>query len=227
MSLDLYRLAGSAQTALINPARLVEVTAPAVEPWLVTDAEVQHHLRLDSEDDSAYVTLLLKSARKYLERRLGRCFINTELRAEWDHLPRVGTYVGAAFARELVLPRAPFVSVASVQYRETTAGTVTAFSAANYTVGSDLDPATFGRLWLNDTASWPDIGSYPGALRCTFTAGYGETATTIPEDLRLALLWLTAWWYEERQPVNVGNIVNALPAHLEALIDQHRVAALA
>jgi len=208
-----------------NLPRLVLVTAPAVEPWTVSDAEVQKHLELDDTSGDDYVTALLKAARITLERQTGRSLIDTVWRAEWDMLPRAGTYQGAPVVRELVLPRAPLSAVTSVTYLDSTGASATV-SASDYTVGP-LDPARPGRLWLDDDASWPDLGSYPGALRCTFTAGYGAAATAIPADLRLAVLWLTAWWYEERQPVNVGNITSELPHHLAAIVDGYRTESIA
>lgn len=200
-----------------DPARLSVVTAPEVEPWLVTDSEVLQHLRLDSEDDAAYVTLLLNSARKYLERTTGQALITQTLRATYDRTP-VGT--------TLDLPRAPLISITAVSYIDSS-GSAQTFSSAAYQALNTGIGSCFGRLALKPDHDWPDLGDYQSAFSVTFTAGYGSAATAIPEDLRLALLWLTAWWYEERQPVNVGNIVNSLPAHLEALIDQHRVSAIA
>lgn len=208
-----------------NLPRLVLVTAPAVEPWLVSDTEVQKHLELDDSSGDDYVTALLKAARTTIERQTGRSLIETVWRAEWDHLPRAGTYAGAATVRELVLPRAPLVSVSAITYLDT-AGATQTFASGSYTVGP-LDPARPGRLWLDDDAIWPDLGSFPGALRCTFTAGYGAAATAIPADLRLAVLWLTAWWYEERQPVSVGNITSELPHHLASIVDAYRAESIA
>jgi hypothetical protein len=41
------------------------------------------------------------------------------------------------------------------------------------------------------------------------------------------VLWLTAWWYEERQPVNAGSITSELPHHLAAIVDGYRTESIA
>jgi len=220
--MDLLQIFNSPSTPPgINAFRLVQVTAPAVEPWLVTDAEVTQALKLDSSADTNYVTLVLKSARRYLEQLTGRSLITTVWRAEWDYLPRAGTYAGAPTIRSLALPVAPLISVASVKYLDTD-GAEQTFSSANYTVETGLDLNKCGRLWLNDTADWPDLGSFPGALRVQFTAGHGPAATDVPEQIRLAMLFLAAHWYESRLPANPDGAVE-LPHHLSSLIDLARV----
>ncbi|MGH3850697.1 MAG: head-tail connector protein [Pseudonocardiaceae bacterium] len=44
----------------------------------------------------------------------------------------------------------------------------------------------------------------------------------IPQDLKHALLFVLAHFYENREPVNIGNIVNPLPLTVEALIGPYR-----
>ena len=44
----------------------------------------------------------------------------------------------------------------------------------------------------------------------------------IPQDLKHAVLFLLAHFYENREPVNIGNIVNPIPMTVEALIGPYR-----
>jgi uncharacterized phiE125 gp8 family phage protein len=196
---------------------MVLVTPPAVEPWTLQDAQVSHALRLDGNYDSLYVTLILEAARRYFEQQTGLCLITQTWRASFDDVP---------CEREISLPRAPIASVTSVLYTDEDGGEQT-LASADYAIGSVGASGSFGRVRLKSTASWPTLGDYPDALRVTFTAGFGAAASNIPNDVRLALLLLTAWWYEQRLPVNVGNIVNALPHSLDALLRMHRVAHIA
>lgn len=223
-----YPSASSAPAGL-NAPRLVLVTAPSVEP--VTLAEANLWLKLDTTDDDDLVTELIKAARRVFEEVTGRTLIDTVYRAEWDGLPRVGTYAGAATSRELELPRAPLKAsspVAWVKYSaDDSSGTETTFASANYTVDAGRDPNRFPRLWLNESADWPDLGSFPGALRCQFTAGYGAAASDVPEEIKVCLKLLLTHLHTNRAPINVGNIVNEVPYTLRFLLEQQTIRALA
>jgi uncharacterized phiE125 gp8 family phage protein len=216
----------SSAPAGLNAPRLVLVTAPASEPVTATEAKLW--LKLDDSDDDTIITELISAARKVFEEMTGRSLINTTWRAEWDALPRNGTYAGAPTSRELELPRAPLVSVTHVKYStNVAAGTEDTFASTNYTVGTDLDRNRFGRLWLDDDADWPDIGSFPGALRCQFVAGYGADATFVPEEIKVCIKLLISHLYQNRTPVNIGNIVNEIPYSLKFLIDLHTIRGIA
>jgi uncharacterized phiE125 gp8 family phage protein len=190
------------------------ITAPAVEPWRAADAEVGLALKLDGGHDAAYVDLCIAAARRHFERVTGLCLINQVWTASFDALPE---------GREIAVPRAPIVSVASVTWLNDQSVSAT-INAGDYAVGGVGHGGTFGRIRLRTWADWPGLGDVPDALRITFTAGFGTAANDVPQDIRLGLLQLVAWWYEQRLPVNVGNIVNELPFALTAIINSHRVA---
>lgn len=213
----------------LNAPRLVRVTDPESEP--ITSAEAKLWLKVDVDTDDALVSGLIKAARSVFEQLTGRTCIDTTYRVEWDGLPRVGTYAGAPVGRVLELPRAPLKAtspVAWVKYSANDAsGTETTFDAANYTVDGGRDPARLPRIWLDDDASWPDLGSFPGALRCQFSAGYGADATSVPDEIKVCLKLLVTHLYENRAPVNIGNIVNELPYGLRTLIELHQVRSIA
>lgn len=50
----------------------------------------------------------------------------------------------------------------------------------------------------------------------------GEDQEPVPPSLFEAVLQLAAWWYEMREPVNVGNIVNAVPFGVAEIIGEYR-----
>jgi len=205
-----------------DPVRVTVVTPPGVEVALVADDLVQQMLRLDSAEDAAYVTHLIAAARKYFEQQTGLALIQQELKATFDRIPAgpCGRY------RHLDLPRAPLVSVSSIEYIDPDGATQTLDPAA-YTAGNIGCDSSFGRVSIKPDYSWPDLGDYPGAFAITFVAGYGTAATSVPEGHRFAILALAAWWYEQRLPVNIGNIVNPVPHHVDALIEQARLAFVA
>ena len=205
-----------------NPARLTVVTPPAVEVAAVADALVQQMLRVDSDADAAYIDHLIAAARKYFEQQTGLALIQQTLKAAWARVPfgPLGTL------RHLELPRAPLVSISSITYLDD-AGATQTLSASAYTAGNVGCDGAFGGVSLKPDYSWPDLGDYPGAFSITFVAGYGTTADDVPEGHRYAILALAAWWYEQRLPVAIGNIVNPVPHHVDALIEQARLAFVA
>lgn len=221
--------------ATIDPPRLTLVTPPGVEPWLVTDPEVQQALKFDSDADQAYVTLVLKAARRYFEQITGLALINQTWQVSFDDTPvrqgqfgleyglapTMSRFTGTPAGREVKLYRAPLVSVTAVKYLDD-AGAEQTFASTNYTVASVGVATTFGRLWLNDGCDWPSLGSFPGALRITFVAGFGTAAAGVPEEIRTALLFLAAHWYENRLPSNPDGAVE-LPNHLQSLIELARI----
>jgi uncharacterized phiE125 gp8 family phage protein len=211
----------SASTGL-DPARVTIVTPAAAEP--VTVAELREFLRVDSTTREARVLeLFIKGARAFFERSTGLILITQTLRATYDRVPRRS----GATVRELELPVAPVQSVASVGYLDS-AGVAQVFSSGSYTVAAAATrPARPGRVVLTPSADWPSAGDYAGAFYVNFVAGYGTAASDVPADIRTAVLMLAAYWYEQRLPVNVGNIVNEMPLHFQSLIELHRVHAIA
>lgn len=201
----------------LNPVRLALVAAPAVEPWAVSDVELSLALRIDGTTDNAYLTAIIRAARQYFEGVTGLALINQTWRAAWDHLPQ---------GRELELTRGPLASVASVKVLDDASAESTV-PAGQYALGGVGYPRAFGRVRLRSGYDWPTAGDVPDAVRVEFVAGFGAAAANVPADIRLALLHLVAHWYENRLPLNIGNIVNELPHSLQALIESHRVTCIA
>ncbi|EPL9735169.1 head-tail connector protein [Citrobacter freundii] len=44
----------------------------------------------------------------------------------------------------------------------------------------------------------------------------------ISDDIKLALMLLVSHWYENREPVNIGNITSTLPFGVQALLGAYR-----
>lgn len=208
-----------------DAARLIRVTAPTVEA--ITVDELREYARVDSKAEARTMGLIAKAAREYYEKITGLALLQQTWRLELDRAP-LGTTID--------LPRAPLLAVAAgddpavvvngITYIDS-AGATRTISSDDYVAPRAGVAGAFVPLALDPDASWPDLGSYPGALRIEFNAGFGTTAETVPEEIRLAVLMLAAWWYESRLPINIGNIVNPLPTHLDSLIEMHRVAFVA
>lgn len=45
----------------------------------------------------------------------------------------------------------------------------------------------------------------------------------VSDDIKLALMLLVSHWYENREPVNIGNITTTLPFGIEAILKPYRI----
>lgn len=208
---------------------LRRVIAPTTDPVLV--AELKEHLRILSSAEDAKLTRLITSARERAEAYMRRAIVNSTWEVTFANWPTCWPHAHrnhARFAgRVLPLPRATLQAVAWVRYLDAD-GNEQTFGASNYTVDTDATP---GRIVLKPGYSWPALGDYPNAVRIRFEAGYAPAGTTaaaalrasVPESIRLAVLFLAAHWWANPEPVNVGNIVTPLPEHVHALLSDQRV----
>lgn len=77
-------------------------TAPAVEPISLDEAKL--HLKVDSADDNALITALIKTARQLAEKETKRAFITQTLQMLLDSAPAL-----------IEIPRPPLQSVVSIK----------------------------------------------------------------------------------------------------------------
>ena len=179
------------------------ITAPGAEP--VTSAEVKTHSRIDTSADDAYIDTLIVSARKSIETLTGRALINQTWDLSMDLEP------GLSILR---LPLPPLSSVTSIKYYSE-ADVESTYATTNYRV--DTSDSQGGRISLRDGRTWPTDMRYTNGLIVRFVAGYGAAGSNVPEPLRHAIKLLAAHWYENREPVNIGNIVNEIQLMIEHL----------
>lgn len=184
---------------------LVLNTAATTEPVSLTEARL--HLRVDANEDSVLIESLIKAATNQAQIFTHRQFINATWKLILDGFPT-----------EIVVPRPPLSSVTSIQYVDT-AGATQTLATAGYQVDTDTEP---GRIREAYGQQWPSTRDEMGAVTVTYVAGYGATATSVPEDIKAAIKLLVAHWYENREPVVVGSTAVLLPLTVEALLMQRR-----
>lgn len=186
---------------------LVLVTGPTVEP--VSRAEAKLHCRIDTDltADDSYVDALITAARRHIERRTQLQLVNATWKQVEDRFP----------PWEMTLAKSPLVSVSSIRYRDVDGDWQTLDSATyEAAIGSP------GRLAPVDGEQWPTL--YPGlaGVEVTYVAGHGATAASVPEELRLAVKWLVAHWYRNREAVDEGTF-KELPLGVLTMIQNYRV----
>jgi Phage gp6-like head-tail connector protein len=207
--------------------RIELVTPPAVEP--VTLDDLKNHLRVDITDDDALITSLGIAARRLCEVFTARSFITTVWDAYYDSVPMGGGYWNRDIRRQgpdpsdprwlptwnapFRLGRAPLQSVQSFTYMDMT-GTkqILDLSILRISLGSP------GRVQPIYGKIWPFVLPVNDAVVIRFTAGYGDTANTIPETIKAAIRLFVGHLYENREAVSLVGSPAELPLGVRALL---------
>src|SRR5260221_3303659 len=187
---------------------------PSVEPFIPADLRsttTGSYLRVDFTDDDAVLTALISQCRATAERVTGKPFAHQPIQAMWT-MPQISgnNLAGARLLYDqdfynyneslganpfspapfiLPMPQPPLTAVSLFEYRITAFASWQTWPASvngvpNYTVDTLPTP---GVVYLQYP---PPAYQY----RLTFTCGY----TTLPPDLKLALMQFIAWKYENR-----------------------------
>lgn len=179
------------------------ITAPTSEP--VTVAELKAHLRVTSSADDTYLGAIITAAREYVEQQTGRALGAQTRETSADAFPRCGV---------LPLGYAPAVSISSVKYLDV-AGSEQTLASTEYTIDTRREP---GALLLAVDKSWPATAALPSSVRVQYVCGVAT-----PAILKQAVFFIAAHWYEQRLPVNVGNIVSEIPHTFASILWANRV----
>lgn len=181
-------------------------TAPVTEPISLAEAKAQ--CRVDITDDDGYLDQLIATARRVCE--------------EWASprlamLSQTWLYVADEFPSSdtIELEVGPLQSVTSIKYTDED-GTVATFASTNYLVDTY---SKRGRIRLKSSSSWPAVTLREmNGLVVEFVAGYGDTATAVPEHFRHAVKMLVEHWYEAREPVATAGSMKEIPFTVNALM---------
>lgn len=210
---------------MIGRRTLTLVTGPSAEP--VTTSEAMTWARLDDDTDSALIDQLVTAARAAAEEYLRRALItqtwkltldlersmtNDRLGEGFYDLPITVLYGG--LRREVELPKGPIQSITDVTTYALDNSSST-YAPSNYF----LDEAG-QRLVLNIGAIWPANMRPRAACEITYAAGYGDTASDVPQPIKTGIMIHVASLYEQR-----GQCADAmdLPPGSKQLYNQYRV----
>jgi len=78
-----------------------------------------------------------------------------------------------------------------------------------------------GRIMPAYNLVYPVARSIQNTIQVRFTAGYA-TAAEIPKSYRQLILAFVSHWYENREPVQMGSMLE-VPSFLQSLINQHTI----
>ena len=167
-------------TVKIPALNLTIDTAPTVEPVSLSEVRRSASFRVNFDDEDLTIYSFIKTARAHFDGPdgvLGRTLIETTYIGRLDSFPADGVAI------ELPLP--PLVSVTSVKYTDDDDVEQT-LSASSYTVKTGVEP---GLIAADQWPSGTDVV-------IEFVAGYGETAATVPEPIRQAIILMASDLYD-------------------------------
>ncbi|MEM6851363.1 MAG: head-tail connector protein [Pseudomonadota bacterium] len=176
---------------------VTHIAPPNVEPVSLTEAKL--HLRIDHSDEDSYIAGLIVAARRLAEKRTGRSFITQTWALTMD-----------AFADPDVveLRRGPVQSIDHFRVYDADDAAETVAATAYRLDGEGAYP----RLTRRGAASWPRPGRRASGIEIQYRAGFGDTATDVPQDVRQAILTLAAHLYERREILSERRLYEAPPA---------------
>ena len=177
------------------------------------------HMRVDYADDAeeSLIERLTNAAVTRIENLCGRKLITQTWQAFWDYWPT------CPWKDRIEIPFGKLQSVTHLKYYDTD-DTEATWSSSNYKVDIYEDP---GFVVLGYGKSWPSTTlQVVNGIEAQFVCGYGTVEQDIPEDLRLAIRMLVAFWHENREAfaLQVG-LVGAVevPEGVYALIEEYRI----
>lgn len=180
------------------------ITAPASRP--ITLDEVKTHLRIETQDDDAYLESLIEAGIAHLQNVSGLKLITQTWRQYLDKLPE---------SRAIRLAVFPVRSILSARYFDSE-GVEKTIAESQLELDRFSNPA---RLEISSAFA---SGQNFNGIEIDIEAGFGDTATQVPDSLRRALLILVAHNYEFRGAVPIGNMPASEPHGFRTLITPFR-----
>lgn len=150
------------------------ITGPSVEP--ATVAEVKLDARIDGGELDETIGLLITSARQSAEEITGRALITQTWELVLDRFP---------FDDRIEIGKLPISSVTSVKYYDVD-GVLQTLDSSLYAVDVDTLP---GWIYPVEGESWPSVRDEENSVIIRFVAGYGDSASDVPAQIRY---WIRA-----------------------------------
>lgn len=196
--------------------KTVLVTAPTVEP--VELAEAKAHLNYTNDDLDSYISSLIISVRRAIERYLRRALITQSWKVYYD-----------CWKHELLIPfgtlqiagASPGPASPVVKYYNTDGVLTTLSESDYYWVVTTEDP---GRIVRKYNVTYPELqDGRPDRIEIAFTAGFGAAASAVPDEIRHAIKLMLTDYFEHKGTVVIGEQVNKIPNHIADLIHSYRL----
>tara|TARA_R110002167_G_scaffold34895_2_gene111464 strand:- start:2310 stop:2984 length:675 start_codon:yes stop_codon:yes gene_type:complete len=201
------------------------ITAPSVQP--VSRIEAREHLRLDDDVDDSQIRSFIKAATDWAENYTGRFFISRTCQMMLDGASQIDAplsegqstgHYSRPISNYIEIAAAPVTVVSSIKYYADD-DTQSVWSTSNYYVDTFSDQA---KIVLRSGGTYPTDLRAANGLEINFTAGYGETSSSVPEVIRLAILQYITFLYEHRGDFERFPAPTP-PAILRTLLNPYRI----
>jgi uncharacterized phiE125 gp8 family phage protein len=209
------------------------INAPATE--LLTVDEAKSHLNYSSNSKDDEIERMIKAFRQAIERYLKRALITQEWKVYYD-----------CWHDELKIPFGNLKIVEAVEAIEADPDAdppVEAVAAVNgsvvinyydvygqlqpldedifFWVDNKIDPAKIVRKY---EAIYPQLQyGRPNAIEISFTCGYGDSASDVPEDIIHALKVMLTDYFEHKGSIVVEKGVAKIPDHITGLLHDYKL----
>lgn len=181
------------------------ISGPAVEP--ISLHEAKEHCRVEHTDEDALLTSMIRAVRRLAEARTNRALVSQVWELALDSFPEA----------EVRLEKPTVLGITSVKYLDPD-GVEQTLDPAEYV----LDAATLPGLLL-PVEVWPETYDDANAVKIRFTAGYGATASDVPEDIKAWMLLQLATLYTHREAFTQGRATELPNRFTDALLDGEKV----
>ncbi len=158
------------------------ITDATTEP--VTRAEAALFMRYTGSLQNDVIDSLIVASTRYVQNWCSTQFVN----ATFD-------YYADSFCNPIDLPVGPVNSITSIKYQDASDVEQT---LATTVYGSDLI-SPINKIYLKANQSWPTTLQEPNAVVIRLVAGYGATATSVPEHAKTVIKMVVADMFEHRE----------------------------
>lgn len=193
---------------IVSVRRTVE---PSSEPVTLAEAKVQ--LRESGTAEDTHIESLITTSRQVAENMTQRAFITQTWAMTLSDLP----------SGLISLPRPPFISLTTLQYRDTAGAWQTLDQAGLDTIQGSI----YGVLDFSNLAASPVLGDFEETIKITWSAGYGNAAA-VPKAVKQWILMHVGSSYAARESeiLGQGYTVSKL-GFADGLLDPYRVESFA
>lgn len=186
------------------------VTPPALEPF--SAAEVKAQLRISISTEDALIDRMVLTARTEMENYLRRALINQTWKVKFDRFP-------SDWCRYFEIPYPKLQTLTHVKYYDPDGG-LTTWPTTEYESFNNTSPA---RIALLPDKTWPITQiQRMQAVEVQYVAGYGANKTDIPKPIMEAMLLRIGDFYENRENLVLGTIMEEIPQGTKALVSEYR-----
>jgi len=205
----IYRTAHDGSTYLLAATISDNTTTTYTDN--IADASLGASAPTANTTQDPYLSALITVARRQAESITKRRFITQQWQQMLDWWP-----IGITF--RLLLP--PIQSVQSVQYYDQNS-TLQTLDPTTYEVSYTQQAA---RVSLLNGFWWPTLRIMKlDPVVINFTTGYGDTAASVPQGIKQAMLLMIAHWYNQREDVLMGSQAMIVPKGADYLLAPYKV----